>query len=589
MITNLAPPDILLLGAMVGVAVVGIVSVEEISAGFANEAVLTLGALFVVAAGLRETGALDLISSRMLGRARSERGALLRISLPVVGVSAFMNNTPVVAMAISILTDWCRKHRISPSRLLMPLSILAILGGTCTLIGTSTNLVVNQLMRVKAAQAPPAVAASLAPMSLFEMAWVGVPFAIVGILYLLFVAPRLLPDRKDLLEQLGDSPREYLANMIIRPGCRLIGQSVEAAGLRRLTGLFLIEIERSGQIVAPVRPDEILHEADRLTFTGVVRNIVDLERIGGLVPEATAEDAPAAATALRERKLCEAVVSGPSPLLGRTIRDADFRARYNAAVLAVHRGGERIKGRIGDIVARPGDTLLLQTGPHFARAYRNSTDFFLVSNIEKARPVRHDRAVISLTLMGLLVVLLMSAQWVPTAVAALFVAGLMVVTRCISATAARASVQWQVLLAIAAALTLGKAMENSGAAAALAGGLVAGMQGWPVIAVLSMVFAVTAVCTTFITNTAAVALLFPLAIDIALRFGADPRPFAMAIAFAAALSFSSPIGYQTNIMIYGPGGYRFGDFVRVGLPLNIILWVIGSLLIPFFWPLATAV
>ncbi|MCH7872720.1 MAG: SLC13 family permease, partial [Planctomycetes bacterium] len=466
---SFAPLDIVLLAGMLAVGLAGVVSVDEMVAGFANPAVLTVGALFVVAAALRETGAMDTIGGRILGQARTERAALARTALPVVGMSAFLNNTPVVAMMIGILSDWGRKNKVSPSRLLMPLSFLAILGGTCTLIGTSTNLLINGMMIDSAAQAAAAGTPDprLAGMGLFEMSWIGLPFVAIGVLYLLTAGRRLLPDRKDMIEQLGESAREYLVNMLVQPGCRLIDQTVEAAGLRRLPGLFLIEIERAGQRIAPVGPDLRLAQGDRLTFTGVVSTIIDLERIPGLVPEPEQKFGGDLAQR-RNRRICEAVVSGTSPLVGNNIRDADFRARYNAVVVAVHRGGARLKGRIGDIVIKAGDTLLLQTGPHFARANRNSPDFFLISSLDKVRAVRHDRAAISLALLGLMVIMLIASNAIPTVLSALLVAGLMIVFRCISATEARRSVDWQVLLAMAAALALGKAMDNSGAAAAAA-------------------------------------------------------------------------------------------------------------------------
>jgi di/tricarboxylate transporter len=578
---NIGPPDILLLGGMIAVGVVGIIRVDEMLAGFSNPALVTVAALFVVAAGLKETGALDSLSRHIFGKARTERGALARMSLPLLGMSAFLNNTPIVAMMIPVLSDWCRKHQISPSRLLMPLSTLAILGGICTLIGTSTNLVVNGMMIEASAGADGD--ARLAPMSLFEMSWVGVPLALAGVGYLFLIGRRLLPDRKDLIEQFGESSRDYLANMLVQTGCRLIGQSVEQAGLRRLPGLFLVEVERDAQVTSPVGPDFVFEAGDRLTFTGVVGNIVDLERIPGLVPDAPQ---PGALTAesRRNRRLCEAVVSSTSSLIGRNIRDADFRARYNAVIIAVHRGGSRLKGRVGDIVLRAGDTLLVQTGPHFARAHRNNPGFFLISTVKEARPVRHERVAVAVGLLALLVTLLIFTHLISTAIASLLVAALMIVTRCISATEARRSLQLDVLLAIGAALALGAALERSGAAATAAHAIVAGAEAMGPVAVLAAVLGMTTLTTAFVTNNAAAALMFPLAVNTAYQLGVDPRPFAIGVALAASLDFATPIGYQTNLMVYGPGGYRFADFVRVGLPLNVLLWIGATLLIPLVWP-----
>ncbi|MEX2016471.1 MAG: SLC13 family permease, partial [Candidatus Hydrogenedentales bacterium] len=440
LIRNWAPPDAAMLGAALMLGIAGVIEVDEVFAGFIKEGLLTVAALFVVAAALRETGALDRIGRWLLGRARTERGALLRMAPWVLTMSAFVNNTPVVAMLVPTVTNWCRQNRVSPSRLLLPVSYLAILGGTCTLIGTSTNLVVNDLMTQT--DVP-----GLEPMSMFELAKLGVPYAIVGSLYLIFVARRFLPNRMDLLEQLGASTRDYLVNMRVESTCPMVGQTVEEANLRRLPGLFLIDITRDERLITPVSPDQVIEAGDIFTFTGVVSTIIDLERIPGLVPVAD-EGYEARARERRNKTLSEAVISQTSPLVGKTVRDADFRARYNAAVVAVHRGRERMKGRVGDIELRPGDTLLLQATPHFIRAHRNDPHFLVVSGVEEARPARHDRATLALLLMGTLIVLL-SLGLSPVLVA-FGIAALMVVFRAISVTLARQSIDWQTLITIGA-------------------------------------------------------------------------------------------------------------------------------------------
>jgi len=360
---NNRAPDALLLGALVLVSIAGIISPEEALVGFSNAGMLTVGALYVVAAALRETGALDVAGSWALGNAKSERGVLVRMAGSVTAMSAFLNNTPIVAMFIPIISNWCKKHRIAPSRLLLPLSYLCILGGTCTLIGTSTNLVVNGLME-ETSRTNPELSQALHPMRFFELGYVGLPYAVVGIIYLLLVGQRLLPNRKDLIEKLTDSPREYLVNLLVRSDSKLVNQTIQQAGLRQLPGLFLIEIDRGDQMISPAPPDHVLKANDVLTFTGVLSTIVELEKIQGLVPVAD-EGYETHAAKRRGHVLCEAVVSQACPSIGKSIRDADFRARYNAAVVAVHRGGGRLRGKVGDIVLRAGDTLLLQAGAQF--------------------------------------------------------------------------------------------------------------------------------------------------------------------------------------------------------------------------------
>src|SRR6516164_516068 len=349
--------------------------------------------LLVVAAGLRETGVMDYVGERFLGRVESEGKALFYMAAVLIPSAMVLNNTPKVALLVPVLIAWCRKRRISPSRLLMPLSFLSILGGTCSLIGTSTNLVVQGLVIKAGAALPPGDLHrdQLRPMSMFEIGYVGLPCALLGATYLLTIGRKLLPDRKDLIEQLEEARREYRVEMLVQPGCRLVGKKVGDAGLRHLPGLFLIEIDRDGQAIGPAGPDEVIMANDRLVFTGIVSTIVDLEKIPGLVPavDARYEVSP---VHQRGRQLCETVISPSSPLVGQTVREADFRALYDAAVVAVHRNGTRVSNKVGDIELHAGDTLLLQVGRDFSRAFRNNPDFYLVSDVEDSRPIRYDRA-----------------------------------------------------------------------------------------------------------------------------------------------------------------------------------------------------
>ncbi len=572
LVKNLASPDVLFLGATAFLAVTRVITGEQAFRGFANTAVITVAVLFVVAAALRETGVLDWVGHMVFGRARNERGALIRLALLVLPLSAFLNNTPIVAMLVPVVLEWSRRHEVSPSKLLIPLSFFAILGGTCTLIGTSTNLVVNGLMLEN----------RMPTMGMFEIGMVGVPYAIIGTLYLLLPGRKLLPDRKELLEQLGESRREYLLEMQVQPECRLVGQTVESAGLRHLPGLFLIEIDRDGALVAPVAPEDIIHANDRLVFTGVVSSIVELERIPGLVPAAD----PAYEVTPRQqrrRRLCEAVVSESSPLIGKTIRDADFRATYGAAVVAVHRSGSRVASKVGDVRLRPGDTLLLQAKTHFQRAHRNDPAFYLISDVQEYRPLRRDRAWIALALFATLVVL-MTTNLVPLEIAATLVAVAMVAFGCISQGEARQSVEWQVLVTIAAAFGVGTALQTSGAARAIAETLFHVVEPLGPLVALAAIYLLTSLLTEMVTNNAAAVLLFPFCIEIARLFDASPRPFLMALVLAASASFMTPIGYQTNMMVYGPGGYRFSDFLRVGGPLNLLLWIVAVIMVPIVWP-----
>ena len=321
---------------------------------------------------------------------------------------------------------------------------------------------------------------------------------------------------------------------------------------------------------------------DRLIFTGVVSSIIELEKIPGLVPVAD-PDYEVSSKKQRKQRLCEAVISENSPLVGRTIRDADFRATYGAAVVAVHRGGQRVESKVGDIALRPGDTLLLQTGAHFVRAHRNNPAFYLVSDVEGWSALRRDRAGIAVVLF-LALIALMSSGVVSTAVAATLIAVSMVAFGCISAGEARRSVEWQVLVTIAAAFGIGTALQNSGVATAVATSFVEATRPFGPIVALAVIYLLGSLITEVITNNAAAILMFPFCLETARLFEVDSRPFVIALVLSASASFMTPIGYQTNMMVYGPGGYRFSDFLRIGTPLNLMLWPVAVLLVPWFWP-----
>lgn len=567
--------DLVMLAALAILLTSGILDTKSALAGFANDGVITVGFLFVVAAAIRETGGMQWLAQRVLGQPRSATGAQARMVLPVAAMSAVMNNTPLVAMMLPIITDWGKMLRISPSRLMMPLSFAAILGGLCTLIGTSTNLVVNGLL-ISYQQTH-----GMKPegMGLFDISRVGVPCAIVGMLYMLAASRRLLPDRTPPIDLHAD-PREYTVEMMVEAGSTIDGQTIEEAGLRQLPGMYLMEVERGGEIIPMVGPGQRLLGGDRLVFVGVVGSVVELQRFRGLRP-ATDQvfklDAPRG-----KRCLIEAVVSDSCRLVGQTIRDGRFRTQYNAVVIAVGRNGRRLAGKIGDIVLEPGDTLLIEADPSFADIHRNSRDFYLVSRVEDSTPPRHERGWVALLILAGMIAVA-ATEIISMLNAAMLAAGLMVLTRCITGPIARRSVDWQVLLTIAAAMGLGKAVESTGAASHLAGVFIGWVGSNPVV-VLAVIYGMTMVFTEIMSNNAAAALMFPIAMSSAGALGASYMPFVMAIMIAASCGFATPIGYQTNLMVYGPGGYRFSDFVRFGGMLNLVVYGTTILVTPIVWP-----
>lgn len=568
LVTSL-PADVIMLGGVTILLLSGVIGPKEALSGMANEGMVTVGVLFVVVAGLQQTGCMTLVAARLFGQPKGERDAQIRLMLPVAALSAFMNNTPLVAMMLPVVDDWSRKARMSASKLMIPLSYASILGGTCTLIGTSTNLVVDGLL----------IKSGRPGMSMFELAWVGLPCAVVGVAYCILFGRWLLPDRRPVVS-VQDDARRYTVEMLVEPGSPLVGKSIEEAGLRHLPGMFLIEIDRDGDVLPAVGPEERLHANDRLVFAGVVESVVDLQKIRGLTPATNQVfklDAP------RERRvMTEAVVSDTCPLIGKTVREGEFRSVYNAVIIAVARNGELLRQRIGDIVLRAGDTLLLEAPPSFAKDRRNSRDFFLVSRVAGNVVPRHRKAWVAVLILAGMVGLA-TAGILPMVSAAMLAAGLVVLTRCLDWGAAKRAIDLRVLLVIGATLAIGTALEVSGGAATIAGGLIAfgGTDPWVLLVV---VYGVTMLFTELITNNAAAALVFPIAMATADTLGVSFRPFAIAITMAASASFSTPIGYQTNLMVLGPGGYRFTDYFRVGIPLNLLMWLLASLIIPRVWP-----
>jgi di/tricarboxylate transporter len=580
---NVAGPDVILMGGAVVLAALSAVSPRfpgprDVAAAAGNEGVLTVAALYVVAAALTETGAMSFAAQRVLGSPVSVRAAQVRLMLPVAGVSSVLNNTPVVAMFIPAVNEWAKKTGISASKLLLPLSYAAVLGGVCTLIGTSTNLVVQGLL-VEARRADPDVAL----LGMFTLTPIGVPVALVGIAYVVIAAGRLLPDRKGLRARAAN-PREYTVEMLVQPGSAIEGQTIDQAGLRRLPGAFLSAVERDGETLVAVGPDHVLHANDRLVFVGVVESVVDLQRIRGLVP---ATDQISKLTTDRlNRLLIEAVVSDTSPIVGRSIRQGQFRSRYGAAVIAVCRNGERLPGKIGDIVLRPGDALLLQADAGFVARHRSNRDFLLVSSVADSRPVRHEHAGAGLTILVLMVA---GATLEPVTGLSVFgvvllAAAAMGLARCISAEQARRSLDLATLIAIVASLVIGQAMERSGAAAWCAEQIIGLFRPLGPWGVLAGVYLLTLLFTELVTNNAAAALAFPVARAAALSLGASLTPFAVIIAIAASSGFATPLGYQTHLMVYGPGGYRFSDFVRMGVPLDLLVMVVAVGLTPLVYP-----
>ena len=565
-----ASPDMALLAALTIFVVFDFVPLEAALRGFSNPGVLTVGALFIVARGIRETAGLDTIMRGLLGRPSSVQRAQLKMMLPVSLVSAFVNNTPVVAMMMPVVSDWAKRCNLRSSKLLLPLSYASIFGGTCTIIGTSTNLVVVGL----AAKTQPELT-----LGFFELAYVGVPIVLVGTAYVALVGRRLLPDRTDT-DRLVDSSREYMVAMRVEPDSPIITQTIEQAGLRHLPGLFLVDIERDGDLIPAVAPTTRVRADDTLHFAGMVESVVDLRRIRGLVP--AEEQADKVGEPRPNRMLIEAVVAVGSPLSGKDVRSSEFRTRYGAAIIAVRRGGERVAGKVGNIVLRAGDTLLLEARPAFLKRHRSDGAFALVREVEGSAPPRHERSGLAVALLAMMVVLSATGA-VPLLVAAFATCALMLLTGCLDSSQAHRALDLRVLLAIAAAFGVGATIEATGVAQVVGQGLVRMALPLGPVGVLASVYVATALLTELLTNNAAALFMFPVAAAASQAAGIDFKPVMIVLMMAASASLSTPIGYQTNLMVFGPGGYRFSDFVKVGLPLQFIIAGVTLAVVQFVW------
>lgn len=536
---------------------------------FGNPGLVTVGVLFVVVAGLLQTGAMSLVTGPLLGRPKTAFSAQLRILLPVATMSAFLNNTPIVAMFMPVCNDLCKKANISPSKLFMPMAYAATLGGVCTMIGTSTNLVVNAAL----------VTSGRPAFQMWDISWVGIPCALTGVAYFLVLGRWLLPDRRPVIS-LSDDPRQYTVEMVVDPAGPLVNQTIESAGLRHLPGLFLVEIDRDGQIIPAVGPRERLKANDRLVFVGVVESVVDLRKMRGLRP--ATDQVFKLAAPVSDRSLIEAVVSTRCPIVNKSIREGQFRSRYQAAVLAVARSGQRMTGKIGDIVLQPGDTLLLEAHADFVKQQRNSNDFFLVSSVENSSVPRHEKAWAALAILLAMIGVVTFLNW-DILTAALVAAVAMIATGCCTGSEARQSIDWPVLVTIGAASGIAKAIETTGLAKVVTEQFIAWAGPSPWIQ-LVVIYFLTMILTELITNNAAAQLMFPLAMSTVEQLNVSHVPFAAAIMVAASMGFATPFGYQTNLMVYGPGGYKFADYLRVGIPLDLLMMLITVVLTPFLYP-----
>uniref|UniRef100_UPI0024094A80 SLC13 family permease n=1 Tax=Gracilibacillus dipsosauri TaxID=178340 RepID=UPI0024094A80 len=563
LLLELARPDIIVFSALVIFVLTGLLTPEEAFNGFSNQGMLTIALLFIVAGAVQKHGIIDRIMKKWLNKGKHVKGSMIRFFIPLSLSSAFLNNTPIVVTFTPMIKKWCEEKGIAPSKFLIPLSYFTILGGTITLMGTSTNLVVHGML----------LDFDLEGFSLFQLAIVGIPITIVGFLYLFTVGYQLLPSNRGFRDQIQSDTKEYMAEMTVKKEFPHVNQSVQEAGLRELKGLYLVEIIRENERISPVKSTTIIKAGDRLIFTGLISTIADLQHMRGLQLE-TGSHLELDDLENSHVELVEAVVSHQSSLLSKSIKQSQFRSKFDAGVIAVHRNNERIKSKIGDIILRPGDVLLLLAGSDFIRTYQQSSDFYVVSSLDTPSNLQGNqkKGLFSIGVL-LLMIFMVTVGWLSMFKAMLLAVLVLLVTKTITAEEAKKNIQFHVLLLIASAFGIGMAMTKSGLAKWIADGMLSIGEPYGIVVLILLVYLLTNIFTELITNSAAAVLMLPIGIEMASSLGVDYMGFAVTIAIAASASFITPIGYQTNLIVYGPGGYRFIDYIKVGTPLSLLVMI----------------
>lgn len=543
--------------AVTVLTVTGILTPSEALSGFANEQLAVIMLLLIISDTIRKTDIIDLVFNRLFKGTKSVSGFIIRMVGFVAPTSAFFNNTPLVAMMMPYVYSWSKRNKTSPSKLLIPLSYAAILGGCMTLVGTSTNLVVNGM----------AVDAGFNSLDIFDFAWVGFPMLIIGGVYLALFSDKILPSHKDAMDEFKEDWREYFVETVIEKDSPIIGKTVFDAGLRNLSGNFLVEIIRRSATITPVSPDHVLRAGDKLIFTGETDSIPELKQ-----PE-LGLSLPKECVAAELSDVVEVVVSFNSWLIGKKVKNSNFRGQYDAAIVAIHRNGEKISGKIGDVKIQAGDVLLLFAGRDFE--IRSTGNAFYTISKKKNRKIETRKAL--MIIAGVLVSVVISANSAMSLFSCLLlVLAFTFFTKTLTLTEIKQGVNINMMVIMAFGLALGKAMTNSGAAEFIATNILKVAEPFGPVVLLGVVFLVTNILASYMTNLAAVAIIFPISVGLAQSMNLPLEPFIMIVAFGGAANFITPIGYQTNLMVYGSGGYSFNDFMKIGLPLTALYIVIGT-------------
>lgn len=548
--------------------ITGILDADEVLSGFSNQSIASILMLILISAGVRKNFRIEVLFDIMFKKAKTYRGFLFNMMSMVAAFSSFISNTPVVALMTPYVVDWGEKKGIAPSRLLIPLSYATILGGMITLIGTSTTLVLNGFLQEN----------NLAGIEATDLLIIGLSVTITGIAFIGFVGYKLLPDHKDLLKDYNENIREYVTETRLLKGSSLVEKTVHQAGLRNLKGVYLVEIFREGRIISPVGPNETLLEGDSLFFAGNTADIVEL------VNSEKGLALPTTARSLQNDKteVLEAVISNFSSIVGKTVKESDFRNRYNAAIIAVNRNGERVMGKIGDIRLESGDLLLLYAGDDFRTRTEIFRDLFIVSKLKEiVKPGKKTvYALVSIVLAALILLIYGKFSLFPSL---MIILSVMIGFQLISSQDVKRELDLNLIAILVFSLAIGKAIYKTDAGLYIADQIIHLFHPAGTIGLLFGLYVITNLLTSFVTNVGAVSIAFPIAFSLSQSLGIDGTPFYLAIAYAASSAFLTPISYQTNLIVYGPGGYNFKDFFRIGLPVTIVYMIIALTVISLLY------
>lgn len=572
MVTEAFPPDLVALSSLAFVALTGLITPAEAFQSFANEAPITVAAMFILSFALQRTGAIeDLANKLRLMPKMGEAKLLLSLMVLVAAVSAFLNNTPVVVTFLPLVLGLAKHHQISASKLLIPLSFAAIFGGTCTLIGTSTNLAVSALVQEKYD----------VTIGLFDITLPGLILATAGLLYMILIGRHLLPAREPLSTLVDDlAGRLYYAEVEVSPGSKWIGHPLARTELARWDGVAIKELRRQGVRVARNFLNTVLEPGDRILVSCRLKALLNLQANRHLVVHnAKHNERPEEREGIR---VVELLVMNNSTFAGQSLEDVHFQERSGAHVLAIHRSGEQLRGKLGAIRLRFGDTLLVKIPQAALLGLRGSRDLMILSDLPLPSPRRNKKPLVLAVFAAM--VGLAATNLYPISLLAVTAVVVLVITRCIQVSEMYEAIDWRTVTMIIGMIALGTAVDRTGTGKWLAQSALGVLGDVHPLVILGIIYLITTTLTEMISNNAVAILMTPIAMETATAYGLSPLPFFIAIMFAASASFATPIGYQTNTFVYGAGGYTFRDFLRVGVPLNLLFWLVASAIIPLIYP-----